>query len=140
MTVLQAVCEAASYPWSVRLKALLPLWMSWVRKRFRVSAGVERQPFAISARQIDRRLRERNRRLKRRRYGGIRPGALLKHPIPVKTDAWEVHVRGFIDLDLVSHSATIGNRPSAQRERAVASAQLNLTMGLPCARLLKIID
>ena len=107
MSVLQAVWEAAGYPWSVRLKALLPLWMPWVRKRFRVSAEVERQLLSISARQVDRRLRERKRRLKRRIYGGTRPGILLKHQIAVKTDAWDVRVPGFTEVDLVSHS---GNR------------------------------
>ena len=104
VSVLQAVWEAAGYPWSVRLKALLPLWMPWVKKRFGVSAEVERQLLAISARQVDRRLRERKQRLKRRRYGGTRPGALLKHQIPVKTDAWDVRVPGFTEVDLVSHS------------------------------------
>jgi transposase InsO family protein len=111
LSVLQAVWEAAGYPWSVRLKALLPLWMPWVRKRFRVSADVERQLLAISARQMGRRLRERKRRLKRRRYGGTRPGALLKHQIPVKTKAWDVRAPGFTEVDLVSHS---GNAASGE--------------------------
>src|SRR2546428_10077239 len=30
---LALVWEAAGYPWSVRLKALLPLWLPWLRKR-----------------------------------------------------------------------------------------------------------
>ena len=30
---LRAIWEAAGYPWSLRLKALLPLWMPWVRTR-----------------------------------------------------------------------------------------------------------
>jgi len=109
LSVLQAVWEAAGYPWSVRLKALLPLWMPWVRKRFRVSAEVERQLLAISARQVDRRLCERKQRLKRRRYGGTRPGTLLKHQIPVKTDAWDVRVPGFTEVDLVSHSGNVAS-------------------------------
>lgn len=109
MSVLQAVWEAAGYPWSVRLKALLPLWTPWVRERFRVSAEVERQILAISARQVDRRLCERKQRLKRRRYGGTRPGALLKHLIPVKTDAWDVRVPGFTEVDLVSHSGNVAS-------------------------------
>lgn len=109
VSVLQAVWEAAGYPWSVRLKALLPLWMPWVKKRYRPSAEVERQLLAISARQIDRRLRERKQRLKRRRYGGTRPGTLLKHQIPVKTDTWDVRVPGFTEVDLVSHSGNVAS-------------------------------
>jgi len=41
ISVLAAVWEAAGYPWSVRLKALLPSWMPWVRKRYRLSAKLE---------------------------------------------------------------------------------------------------
>ena len=55
--MLTAVWEAAGYPWSVRLKALLPLWMPWIRKRFRLRAEVEKELLKISPRQIDRRLK-----------------------------------------------------------------------------------
>ena len=57
VSVLKAIGRAAGYPWSVRLKALIPLRMPWVRKHFHLSAEVERPLLAISARQIDRRLR-----------------------------------------------------------------------------------
>ena len=53
---LTAIWEAAGYPWSVRLKALLPLWLPWARRRLRLSAPVCRQLRTISPRQIDRRL------------------------------------------------------------------------------------
>lgn len=124
VSVLGAVWEAAGYPWSVRLKALLQLWMPWVRKRFRVSAEAERQLLRISARQVDRRLRERKRRLKRRRYGGTRPGALLKHQIPIKTDAWDVRVPGFSEVDLVSHS---GNRAAGEFAYSLNLTDLHTT-------------
>jgi hypothetical protein len=124
VSVLAAVWEAAGYPWSVRLKALLPLWMPWVKKRFRVSAELERQLLAISARQVDRRLRERKQRLKRWRYGGTRPGALLKHQIPVKTDAWDVRVPGFTEVDLVSHS---GNRATGEFAYSLNLTDLHTT-------------
>lgn len=124
MSVLQAVWEAAGYPWSVRLKALLPLWMPWVRKHYRVSPEVESQLLAISARQIDRRLQERKRRLKRRVYGGTRPGLLLKHQIPVKTDAWDVRVPGYTEVDLVSHS---GNRATGEFAYSLNLTDLHTT-------------
>ena len=53
---LTTIWEAAGYPWSVRLKALLPLWLPWARRRLRLSATVCRQLRTISPRQIDRRL------------------------------------------------------------------------------------
>jgi hypothetical protein len=101
---LAAIWEAAGYPWSVRLKALLPLWLPWARTRFRLPAAVERQLRTISPRQIDRRLAPRKRQLTRRLYGRTKPGTLLKHHIPVKTDHWDVTTPGFTEIDLVAHS------------------------------------
>src|SRR5208337_3907207 len=37
-------------------------------------------------------------------YGRTKPGTLLKHHIPLKTDHWDVQVPGFTEIDLVSHS------------------------------------
>src|SRR2546429_1042381 len=37
-------------------------------------------------------------------YGRTKPGYLLKHHIPVKTDRWDVQTPGFTEADLVSHS------------------------------------
>jgi hypothetical protein len=102
--ILTQVWEAAGYPWSVRLKALLPLWLPWLRQRRPFSRAIEQQLLAISPRQIDRRLRLRKRQRQRRLYGRTKPGTLLKHHIPIKTDHWDVSAPGFTEIDLVSHS------------------------------------
>ena len=108
VSVLKAIWKAAGYPWSVRLKALIPLWMPWVRKHFHLRAEVERQLLAISARQIDRRLRPFKGAAQRRLYGGTRPGRLLKHLIPLKVDRWDARGPGFTEVDLVAHSGNSG--------------------------------
>ncbi len=108
LCILTAVWETAGYPWSMRLKALLRIWMPWIRKRFRVSPETERQLLLISPRQMDRRLRAKKTQRKRRIYGRTKPGLLLKHHIPVKTDSWEVTSPGFTEVDLVSHSGNSG--------------------------------
>jgi len=100
---LTAIWAAAGYPWSIRLKALLPLWLPWARRRLRLSATVCQQLRAISPRQIDRRLAPAKRRLTMRRYGRTKPGTLLKHHIPLKTDHWAVTVPGYTEVDLVAH-------------------------------------
>ena len=102
--VLRAVWTAAGYPWAVRLQALLPLWLPHVRERWRVSAAVERQVRQISARQIDRLLQADKRHVRRRLYGRTKPGTLLKHHVPLRTDRWDVTVPGFTEADLVAHS------------------------------------
>jgi len=102
--ILAMIWEAAGFPWSVRLKALLPLWLPWLRKRIALTPAIERQLLKISPRQIDRRLRPRKTELRHRIYGRTKPGTLLKHHIPIKTDHWDVTSPGFTEIDLVSHS------------------------------------
>lgn len=104
--VLKAVWEVAGYPWSVRLKALLPLWLVWIRMRFALTPDQERQLLVISARQIDRRLQPHKRELKRRLYGRTKPGTLLKHQVPIRTEHWDVTEPGYVEIDLVSHSGS----------------------------------
>ena len=104
ISVLAAIWEASGYPWSVRLKALLPLWLPWAKKRLSISPGVERQLLQISARQMDRRLAPHKGTIRRRLYGRTKPGTLLKHQIPIKTDHWDVRGPGFTEIDLVSSS------------------------------------
>ncbi len=47
---LQKIWAAESYPRSVRLKALLPLWLPWARRRLRLRPAVEQQLLRISPR------------------------------------------------------------------------------------------
>ena len=104
VTALAAIWEAAGYPWSARLKALLPVWLPWATHHLALTPHVEQQLRTISPSTIDRRLQSRKRRLKRRLYGRTKPGTLLKHHIPIKTDHWDVTTPGFTEIDLVSHS------------------------------------
>ncbi len=108
IAVLGAIWEAAGYPCAVRLKALLPLWMPWVRKHLRPTPATEKGLLRISARQMERRLAERKKRVRHRLYGQTRtkPGTLLKHLIPLRTDHWQQKMPGFAEVDLVSHSGS----------------------------------
>ena len=106
LSILAAVWEAAGYPCSARLQALIKLWMPWIRKRFRVNQQVEKKLESISARQIDRRLKNRKVQIGRRIYGRTKPGTLLKHHIPIKTDNWNITTPGWTEVDTVSHSGS----------------------------------
>lgn len=109
--VLGKVWTAAGYPWSVRLKAMLPVWLPWIRKGLKISPAVEQQLLAMSPRTMDRKLRSLKRRLSRRVYGRTKPGSLLKHQIPLQTSSWAETRPGFTEIDLVSHS---GNSASGE--------------------------
>ena len=104
ISIIASVWKTAGYPCSVRLKALLTLWILWIRKRFQVKQAVERQLLSISARQIDRRLKSRKAEMRNHIYGRTKPGTLLKHHIPIRTDNWDVKTPGWTEVDTVSHS------------------------------------
>jgi hypothetical protein len=116
---LVRIWTAAGYPWSARLKALMPLWLASASRHLGLSEEVQKQLLAISARQMDRRLSEHKRDLKKRLYGRTKPGSLLKHQIPLRTDRWRVDRPGYTEVDLVAHCG-----PSADGEFANS---LNLT-------------
>lgn len=101
---LRAVWEAAGYPWSVRLQALLPAWLPWARRRWALAAETEARLRELSPRQMDRLLAPHRRAMRRRLYGRTKPGTLLKHQIPLRTDRWQVDTPGFTEIDLVAHS------------------------------------
>ncbi len=106
VSILEAIWEASGYLWSQRLKAALPLWLPWAKERFQITDEIEKQLLAISPAQIDRRLKNKKHRLKKKIYGTTRPGTLLKHHIQIKTDNWDVKLPGFLEIDLVSHSGS----------------------------------
>src|SRR5256712_9974296 len=98
MAVLKSVWEAADYPWSVRLKALLPEWMPWIRRRFRLTSETERQLLRISPRSIDYRLRGEKRKWRARAYRRTQPGSPLEPHIPPQTGHLDVQVSGLTQI------------------------------------------
>ncbi len=100
---LRLIWTAAGHPWSVRLKALLPDWLPHARRHLTLSTDTEQKLRTMSPRQMDRCLAKDRRTLHRRLYGRTKPGRLLKHHIPLRTDRWDVSEPGFTEIDLVSH-------------------------------------
>jgi hypothetical protein len=97
------IWEAAGYPWSVRPRALLPTWLPWATRRWKIPRAVVDALPTMSPRQMERALRSFKKELRKRQYGRTKPGTLLKHQIPLKTDRL-VRVPGFTEIDLVAHS------------------------------------
>ncbi len=83
---------------------MLPTWVPWARRRLGLTAATEAGLTQISARQMDRVLAPHKRTIRRRQYGRTKPGTLLKHHIPVRTDRWRTTAPGFTEIDLVAHS------------------------------------
>lgn len=102
--ILEAVWEDGQYPWSVRLKELLVLWIVWIRRRWKLTREEERQLLAMSAATIDRRLARYKRESSRKVYGKTKPGRWLRRTIPIQTESWNVPEPGWLEIDTVSHS------------------------------------
>lgn len=103
--VLEQVWEATQYLWSVRLKAALPLWLSWIRKHWSLSLEEQRLLLAMSPATMDRRLAPYKKRLGRKIYGHkTKPGRWLRQTIPIQTESWNVPEPGWTEADTVSHS------------------------------------
>jgi hypothetical protein len=104
IAVIEKIWEEAGYPWSVRLKGILELWMPWIRRRFALTSFQETKILRIGARTIDRYLASKKRDLRKRLYGRTKPGTLLRHQIPIRCESWEEVAAGHLELDTVSHS------------------------------------
>jgi hypothetical protein len=103
LSLLETVWKASGHACGLRLKATLLEWMPIVRTELRLSKDEEALLGRISPATIDRRLRSLKRQALRRIYGQTRPGHMLKHQIPIKTDCWDVDRPGFTEVDLVAH-------------------------------------
>ena len=102
--IMQALWESSGYLCGQRLKPTVLEWLPEIRQEFKTTTQEERLLLGMGSATIDRMLKSKKRRLKRRMYGTTKPGILLKHLIPIKTDCWDVKRPGFTEIDLVSHS------------------------------------
>ena len=102
--VIEKIWEEAGYPWSIRLKGILELWLPWIRRRYALTSLQETKILRIGARTIDRYLASKKRDLRKRLYGRTKPGTLLRHQIPIKCESWDEIHPGHLELDTVSHS------------------------------------
>lgn len=105
---LVLIWQHADFPWSIRLKAILALWLPWLEIRYPLSDKVRHELLSMSARTMDRILRPYRKEIKRRRYGRTKPGTLLKHQIEIKTDSWDICEPGFMEIDCVAHCGNSG--------------------------------
>ncbi|HBB68358.1 MAG: hypothetical protein A2X28_08355 [Elusimicrobia bacterium GWA2_56_46] len=122
--ILEEVWIAAQRPWSVRLKAALPLWLPHIKQKWPLSSEEERLLLNMSAATMDRRLGPYKTRLKRKVYGKTRPGRWLRQAIPIQTESWNVPEPGWLESDTVSHSG-----PNAFGTFAYSFNQVDLFSG-----------
>jgi hypothetical protein len=103
LQIAQAIWKASGYLCGQRLKEAIPLWLPAARPRFHITPDQERQLLAIGPRQLDARLQEHKKQLKRRFYSTTRPGRLLKSMIPIRTFNHDIKIPGYLEIDTVAH-------------------------------------
>lgn len=101
---LKALWFATNQMCSRKLKAALPQWLPW----YNLPTDAPREIIieslkSLSAATIDRWLQPYRSEAVRKRLCGTKPGTLLKHQIPIKTDNWDVTQPGFLEADTVAH-------------------------------------
>ncbi len=101
---LRRIRLAANLPCSKRLKAILPLWLPFYEGP--LSEHVRTSLLGMSSSTMDRLLGPTRARHKGRGRSATKPGTLLRHHIPVKTNQWDESRPGFVEADTVAHCGT----------------------------------
>lgn len=101
LRVLKDIWRAANLPCAKRLKALLPLWLP--HYEWELPDDIQQKLSNISAATIDRLLKPSRGKYAKRGLATTKPGSLLKHHIPVKTNQWDETIPGFLEADTVAH-------------------------------------
>jgi hypothetical protein len=68
-----------------------------------IPAAIETLLLGMSSRSMDRALRPYRVALRRRLYGRTKPGTLLKHEVPIRSERWDVSEVGWYEVDTVAH-------------------------------------
>lgn len=102
--IIEHLWRLTEYPCGLILKACIPLWLPFLKKKFLVDDSIQNLLLKISPSTIDRRLRSIKKKMKHKIYGKTKPGKILRSQIPIRTDSSKISEPGYIELDLVSHS------------------------------------
>ncbi len=104
ITFLKTLWIAANLACGKRLKAMIPNWLPHYPET--LSAVIKSLLATISASTIDRLLKPQ--RLGQHKHGlsTTKPGSILKHHIPIKTNQWDESKPGFLEADTVAHCGT----------------------------------
>ena len=102
--VLKAIWLSAEQPCGKRLKAAVPLWLpDYEREQGALERELRGRLLAMSAATMDRLLAPVKVSLGSRGRCGTRPGTLLRHQIPIRTEHWDVSGPGWLEADTVAH-------------------------------------
>ncbi|MBZ0198846.1 MAG: hypothetical protein K8H86_03195 [Ignavibacteriaceae bacterium] len=93
---------------SIRLKAAIPLWISYytLHSKNTLSKEDTQLLLLISPRTIDRLLKRLKHKHKKSGLSTTKPGSLLKKQIPISVNQWDQSRPGYLEADTVAHCGT----------------------------------
>ena len=104
MTALKRIWFASDQMCSKKLKAAIPLWLSFYETVYKaLTPEVQDKLLTVSAATIDRVLKPVRVAHGRKGLSGTKPGTLLKNQIPIRTHSWDISQPGFMEADTVAH-------------------------------------
>ena len=109
LAFLRCVWHATNQACSKRLHSALPLWLSKYEEDSGIALSLEQQVLILrmSHSTIDRLLAtERAKYRVGKGRATTKPGTMLKKRIPIKTNQWDEHRPGFLEVDTVAHCGT----------------------------------
>ncbi|HNA62956.1 MAG TPA: ISNCY family transposase [Rhabdochlamydiaceae bacterium] len=107
LTALKEIWIATNLICSKRLKAALPLWIGFYQAEYGyLSIETLKKILQISPATIDRILKPIKHLYRGKGRSATKPGLLLKHSIPIKTNQWDESKPGFLEADTVHHCGT----------------------------------
>ena len=105
--VLKHIWIAANLPCGKRLKTILALWREAYQTQFGALPNeILGKLSSISPATIDRILKPTRHLYRGKGRCATKPGLLLKHHIPIKTNQWDERRPGFLEADTVHHCGT----------------------------------
>jgi hypothetical protein len=103
---LKAMWIAANLACGKRLKAMIPNWLPHSLQP--LTDEIKSLLTTISASTIDRLLKPQRAKYQKSGLSTTKPGSILKHHIPIKTNQWDESQPGFLEIDTVAHCGTSG--------------------------------
>ena len=101
---LKTLWIAANLACGKRLKAMIPNWLPHYPET--LSDASRTLLATISASTIDRLLKPQRSGQHKHGLSTTKPGSILKHHIPIKTNQWDENKPGFLEADTVAHCGT----------------------------------
>jgi uncharacterized protein YueI len=101
LKVLKRLWVTTNLPCSKRLRPIIPLWLPFYPSP--LPEEIREKLLTISPASIDRLMAPSRSKYSKQGLSTTKPGSILKKQIPIKTNQWDEHQPGFLEVDTIAH-------------------------------------